>query len=341
MKTTMHEETTGTTETLATLIGIQNNNTKQRIRDIINMQGVNFAKQTNSVLCSLSLPSTEWRFEKGHGESLGLIDHCEKNNIKLVMTAIEGSPSAAVYKEFEQNAPKKFDIDSNLFLHKGDFDSTLLSTIEKEVLWNLVWADYCGNPAEIKNRILGTYSYPHIMAFKDFVKKATKPSLYYMTFSCNGRIVGGKKNMLKALSCNSSQVHSAIRQKISATLRQYGLLNKVTPILDIYYHGSGKSFMFTIGFAINFKPKFQVVREDWVADWRKIKNMEKAIKKPRVVKTEEVEVDEVAIRKEAMKGLCDLGWNNEKIAMVLKVSVAKVSSVISWHKHRTSWKKSA
>jgi predicted secreted protein len=88
-----------------TVKGIQSNETKQKIRDIINGQIIGFAKQNTENLNVLTLPSTEWMFEKGSKDGKGLIDHCIENNLRLDLVGIEGSPDATVFKAFKHNAP--------------------------------------------------------------------------------------------------------------------------------------------------------------------------------------------------------------------------------------------
>jgi len=300
---------------VATVNGIQSNVTKQAIRDVIDNQVINFAKQNKTSISLMSLPSTGWIFEKG------LIKHCKENSIKLKeMAGVENSTDTNVFHAFEENAPKEA-----TDLLKGDFDDFDTNGL------NVVWADYCGNPAEATYNSTGKirYSYTHINAFRDFVKQATKPSLYYMTFSCNGRILGGADNMVQAMSPNATYVYQAIQHKITQTLCTNKLSHKTQPVLSIYYHGSGKSFMVTIGFAINFKPTFSYVKENWIKR-DKIETAKKGI-----IKMSEL----ISVQKEAMKALCDKGWNNEKIAHALNTTKGKVSAVISWHKHRDSWQK--
>jgi hypothetical protein len=199
--------------------------------------------------------------------------------------------------------------------------------------YNTIWADYCGNPAEAFTSSTSgklRFRYPHILTFKNIVKEATEPMLYYMTFSCNGRIKGGAEKMQHALSPTAKTIAHAITHKVSQTLTAFGLQDKATRIMNVYYHGSGKSFMITLGYAINFKPKFSAVKENWV----KVKTTAKA---SRVTD----KIDYAGLKKEAMKALCDLGWDNSKIAHALNTQVGKVVGVTAWHTHRDSWKKVA
>ena len=134
--------------------------------------------------------------------------------------------------------------------------------------------------------------------------------------------------MMKALSPNAGSVQGAIKHKISQTLSTYGLTDKASRIMDIYYHGAGSHFMITVGYAINFEPKFAIVKENWV----KVKKSAKASSSKASIK-----IDWEGVKKEAMKVLADAGWENDKIAHALNTQVGKVSGVISWYEHRDSW----
>jgi len=308
-----------------TLKRIQNDETKSNVRREIMDLIVKFSNQCKKSVNLLSLPSTEWPFEKGIKKEAGLIDTCKKHGIKVKMTGIENSSDPKVLRAFRNNAPK------GATVIKGDFDN-----IAKKVLWsggiNVIWADYCGNPAEI-GHISNTgklrYSYPHVKMFRDAVIESDKPMLYFMTFSCNGRIKGGADMMMRALSPNASSIHTAIRHKFSQTISTYGLRKKAKIIMDIYYHGTGKAFMVTLGFAINFNPKFPTVKKNWVKKDIKVK----------AAKIVRVKIDRVTIKKDAIKALSDIGWDNEKIAYALSTQRTKVGSVLAWHNHRSSWQK--
>jgi hypothetical protein len=306
---------------------IQNNETKQRVREIIDNVIVDFAKQNKTPVTLLSLPSTEWAFEKGSKNGIGLNECCKKNKIKVKFIGVENSSQQKIVNAFKKNAPK------NAIAIRGEFDNIVKQSFSGDLTrCNVIYADYCGNPAKATFYNPETenyrYTYPHILLLRDVVEKAKKPTLYLMTFSCNGRIKGGAEAMQKALSPNSNSVHTAIKHKIAQTLCTYHLTHKAKIIMSVYYHGAGKSFMVTIGVAINYNPKTTTIKENWVKPTKTAKEKYKHVK-----------IDYIGIKKEAMKALSDLGWDNTKIAHALNTQVSKVRGVISWHEHRSSWKK--
>lgn len=311
---------------------IQASEIKQKTRDIKIQKIEEFAKQNKTGVKFLSLPSTEWPMEKGGKHGDGLIKLCKENGIKLKMVGVENSCEKTMVKRFKKNAPK------NAEALRGDFDTEVGNIFSEDSIaygCNVIDADYCGNPAEVHIYDPETkkirYSYSHIKTFRDTVKKAKRPMLYFMTFSCNGRIKGGAEGMQKALSPNATSIRCAIVHKVSQTLATYGLAHKAKLIMKIYYHGAGRHFMLTIGYAINYSPKSEIVKENWV----KVNKTAKA-SKIRVAK-----IDWTGIKKEAMKALCDKGWTSENIAHALNTQKSKVRSVLAWHKHRDSWKKVA
>lgn len=313
--------------------GIQHTDAKQKIRDHILSQAISFSQQTKSDIKLLSLPSTEWAFERQ------LIQVAQKHKIKAKIVGVENSSDAKTRKAFLKNVPVSFckarfgNID---VLIKGLYDPN--SPIYG---YNVIWADYCGNPAAFfmfgANGKL-RYNYPQFLTMRDVVAGAKGPLLYYMTFQCNGRIFGGAKKMMKAMSSQATTVPAAIRTKLSQTLAAYGLSEKATKIFDIYYHGTGISFMITVGIAINFKPKFYTVKEDWVKKDKENKKTDQAIGK-HIVSQIDIAKEAMNVSKEVMKILSDKGWDKEKIAKALNVNPQSVQSVLAWHHNRNSWEK--
>lgn len=323
--TTMTEATT-TMKKVKAIQGVSSNNKKQDVREVLKSQIISFAKQTKQDVHLFTLPSTEWIFEKGEKGNIGLIKLCKQNKIKLKITGVENSPDQDVIMAFKNNAPK------DAVTLRGDFDKLAVNLIDEQP--NVYWADYCGNPAKAyvsKKTGKIRYSYEHMRTFRDVVAKTKKPALFFATYHCNGRIKGGADALQKSMSPQAKNIPCAIRHKMSQTLTSYGLSKKATKIASIYYHGAGIAFMVTIGFAINFTPKFPIVQENWV----ETKTTAKA------TKNIHVKVDWTGVKKDAMRALCSMGWKNEDIAHALNTQTGKVAPVTTWHIHRDSWTKGA
>ena len=310
---------------------IQGNPNKRNIGDFINRQAVSFAIQTGLPIKLLSLPSTFW------GQEIGMIELCDKNGIKYQIIGVEGNPKYV--DEFEKNAPE------GAITHKGKLDIQVPQIFDENSKFygcNTVYADYCSEVAKAKydaetDKI--RYSYPKVLVMKDFIQKATDPSLYYITLRCNGRVKGGRDKLQQAMSPNSSNFAAAIRNKIQQTLLMYGLSSKVTKILDVYYHGAGNSFMITLGYAINFKPKFDTYKLDLVKQGE-VKKVKRAyVKKAyKVNKVEAINIKDLT--RKAVWALIDLGMKKSEIAAVLKTRERSVQSILVWKDHRNSWVKS-
>jgi len=310
---------------------LQENPDKQEIRKIIIGQSLNYATQNMSgKIGVLGLPSTEWHFEKQ------LIEAANEKGVKLThIVGVEngyddsGKPFFHIVKA---NAPK------GTTVLNMDIDEA----IKNDTNCQVIWADYCGNPAEYHpERIERCYSYPHIDTFVNKVQDAVNTGnsyQYYVTFCCNGRIQGGKETLIRVMggkNCNS--MSSAIRSKISLLLSIRKLTPFVTEILRVTYHGGKLSQMVTFGFAINFKPSFPSVRKEWMERYKAMKEVQKIEQEKTRVAT--LAPDPAALRKQAYRDLSDKGWKSSDIAEAFNVSRMKVGAVLAHHRHPESFKK--
>lgn len=324
---------------------LQENPYKQEIRKHIVSQVLAFSKDKTRHVELLSLPSTSWTFEKQlllalNESGIGLNIHAAENGYDE-----KGKPIFPLVKE---NALK------GAMLENIDFDTLVRNWTnypcsiyqDKSFPFQVVWADYCGNPAEFIGFNQGIcnsdyrYAYPHLERFAETVAAAVKrnrPMLYFMTFCCNGRIQGGKDALIKAMGgTNCRTMPAAIRTKISCLLSLRKLVPHITEVLRVVYHGGKRSNMVTLGFAVNFEPSFPSIKLDWMDAYRQAKQTETGDKGEKV----EIRVaDPIALRKQAFRDLSDKGWTSSDIAAAFNISRMKVGAVLAHHRHPESFKK--
>jgi len=301
------------------MTAVQSNENKQKVRDIILTQTQN-AFHRSTKLGVLSLPSTEWKFEKQMlaNDKLG-------NRISF----INGVENSAIRYLIAQNTCPKTATQINI--EHIDFDKKISKIIKnKEVKkYNLIWADYCGLPFVLNN---GEYEYPHLETFARIVKEAKAPMLYYMTFDCSVRFKGGKNPVITAMGDETCKtMPQAIRNRLNKIMREYGITDKAQNICQIYYRGGKRSDMVTLGFAINICLNLTRVKKV------NLNLMNSPKSKVSFAPTTKKGKDEMNAK--AVKDLFDAGWGSDDIAVVTKMNAQSVRSILAWHQHPTSFGK--
>ena len=327
---------------LATMKVIQSEDTnpnKTKVRAAIRQQVEAFAKQQGK-LSMVSLPATEWLIEKE------LLASCKAGNIPCHIVGLEKNPlDPSTFYEVEKNKP----YGKNVEIFYEDFDSFHFNfrhggdgrCDDSDV--NVFWADYCGCYKK-GERNRGSYwgsfriKYPHLYKFFSLVEGGTHdktPFLYYMTFSLNGRIEGGRNGK------DAIQFAQEIKTKIA----MHATANKVTnivPIMSVVYKAAKRQTMITLGFAINIENTeynnfwsylnglpdslpFQPVKAKWLT-----KGDEVVEYKSSKGKTSET-------TKQQIRDLSDKGLSSQQIANKLGLSRRQVGPVLAWHLHADSW----
>lgn len=314
---------------------LQDNPFKQEVRSEILKQVLAFNKvmKKPESINLVSLPATEWRFEKQLIEAA-------KGKFDVGIYAAEKS---SFFAEVQANAPKEAKMVSARDIDEVIRNGVYLNSNFDNAWANVIWADYCGNPAEYNGNLTNSYSYPHLQTFVKKVEMAVANGdvlLYYMTFCCNGRIEGGKDSLISAMAGgNCSSLPSAIRAKISMLLAAKKLNKHVTEIFRIAYHGGKRSNMITLGFAINFLPNFEKVKKDRMDEPRHSNETtdsnDYGVYQSKTLSAEDILI---ANRKQAIRDLYDKGWKNENIASLLNLSRNQVGSVLAHHCHPESFK---
>ncbi len=307
---------------------IRSNIYKSQVRENVTTQTILFAEKLNlSDATVLSLPAF-WDWEKM------LQQKSEEAALQFSFVGVENGvdeKGQKLYSKVKAIKPNGMNV---IDVIEDDFD-----TVVGKTDCSVVWADYCGNPAEVKqSKISGLYyySYPHIDAFVNKVAEG-KPLIYFMTFSCNGRIQGGRDALQGSMGGKS--MPSAIRKKIRHMLSGKGLSEKVQDVLRIYYHGGKRSKMITIGFVANVDFKMPMIKLDLMKDYIQSKNIQKMIDATPVKKTSALPLDIKVIRTNAIKVLSDSGITNNLISTLLNLSRNQVGAVLAHHKNPNSFKK--
>lgn len=308
------------------LNAIQDNDEKNDVRKaIVKVVKKVLPKMKTKKIVLATLPSTEWPFEKGIEDFQGFNGFCKENGVACKIVGIENSSEKITQEAFRNNAP------SNAKCIKGNYDEVVRNLPNV----NFYYPDYCGHPAKKKAHCT-SYSYPEINAFVRIAEEKHNPFLYFMTFRCNiSRFKGGRDKLMRTMCKNAKTMPIAIRSKISQTLSIHGLQDKVKLIFSYYYHGTGSSLMLTIGYAVNMNITMKAVKIDTI----KNRDMTKVYKTKSASNASNVEIDPEVLIKKAMKCLYDHKWDKKDIATVFNTKLNKVSSVMSWHDHRSSWTK--
>ena len=300
---------------------------KTTVRNAIRQQIEAFAKQQGR-LGLLSLPATGWIMENE------LLTHCKANKTPCRIIGLEKNPLAPqIFQAVQKNKPAG----KNVEVFNEDFDN-FLGCCRLEFPINVFWADYCGS---FKKGFGYSFQdrYPHIFKFITEAKTLDKPFLYYMTFSLNGRIEGGRKG--KDALGFVQEVKNIIALKASKL--------QVIPVFYIVYKGGGRSTMVTLGFACNMGKTTQG------QFWKALKGLPNSIPFKPVqkklldnaivnVKTKEVTLSQVnikplkSLRSSAIKILHKADMPNPDIATVLNLSRNQVGSVLAHFCNPTSFK---
>jgi hypothetical protein len=281
--------------TATALVGMQMNEAKSKVRSMITAQIENFTTQTKSHASVISLPSTEWLFEKQLMSSKTLIRKIIGTELKpdILKISKQKMPNCTFVKllPYDIDSLIKFDTDCNVF-----------------------WADYCGAPGIAPEKKGGHASFPHLDTFVEKVVNTSTPFVYYMTFCCVPRssVKGAGQKLFKAMaqySVNCS-FQDAIEKKIFRMLKQEGKESNVKRIMKIHYigGGSGHSDMVTLGFAVNFAPSFTTYEHDWT-------------------KKNEGE----NLQAKAISVLKSLKWDSTDIAKALSISPSKVGAIFRFN----------
>lgn len=304
---------------MSTQNNIISNPYKEQVRQSIEQVTEHFQKQIGKPLTVLSLPAIAWVWEKR------LLDNPKLSISEMTGVENHYDPQTGyLYPQVLANAPKGTKVIN------AEFD-TVVSAND----FNVIWADYCGNPAEeisSPDAKCYRYGYPHIATFVNKVATG-KPMIYFLTFCCNGRIKGGKVNMMLSMAPNAKTMTTAIRTKMSQMLCAKGLTDKVTEILRIEYKGGKRSHMVTFGFAVNFVPDFPRIKLDWMEQPR---NPELVKNESGVIVAKPVETD---YKRKAVHDLADKGWSIALICQVLDMPMPKVRALVATHLHPESFKK--
>jgi len=336
---------------ISDLTKLQANGSKQKVREIITKTALDFAKDEEVDIHLMSLPSTEWTFEKHFSEA------AKKAGVKMAsVQAVENGTDRegnAIFPLVKAAKPKL--AGTRIYLAKKDFDKAMLDKVEKKGVTNFIWADYCGNPAKFKyfsqKRNLPRYSYPHIEAFVEVVKKAEHPLLYCMTFCCNGRIEGGRDSLKKAMSSGAKDMPAAIKAKINCTLSREGVTNEAQEICRMSYKGGKRSYMITFVFAVGFTPEIKNMKYDLkelIAEVPKKKEKKitdkqlfKLVKKDRALKkVEKLKASRLKdMQRKVIHHLTDEGFDSQEIADVLGVARGKVGATLAWYLNPDSFSK--
>jgi hypothetical protein len=312
-------------------IGMQDNTTKGKVRQFILDQTIAFQNQHRVKLFVGDLPAEKWLFANGLFASLGkknikMIYGFENSKKSAIVNAIASNPLCCENKNVKLELCNISDFISDAAKKYFANDEQYKVPSSKITRFNVVWADFCGNPAEHnKHRQKRKFTYKDIDAFVDFVSVQNKPALYYLTFSITGaRIVGGKKALKQALSAKAKNMPAAILEKIEKKLSSARVRHKVKRILKVIYRGGSRdsSQMITIGFAINFSPRptFPIVKENWIGNLNKNKIQ-------KIKKNQEI-TDLANLQKKAIILLLNSKkLSKHQIANAFQVSVMKVGAI--------------
>ena len=294
---------------------LQATENKTMVRNAIRQQIESFAKQQGR-LCLLSLPSTGWIIEKE------LLASCKTIPCRII--GLEKNPLVPhLFQEVRKNKPAG----KNVEVFNEDFDS-FIGCNRLEFPINVFWADYCGCFKKGFGYNFQT-KYPHIFNFIVEAKNFDTPFLYYMTFSLNGRIEGGRKG--KDALGFAQELKDIIALKASHL--------QVIPIFYIVYKGGERSTMVTLGFACNMGKTKQG------QFWKSLKCLPSNIpfkpvqekkldcdivKNNRQVSSIPVsQVNIKSLRSDAIKILHKANMANPDIATVLNLSRNQVGSVLA------------
>lgn len=247
---------------------MQSNNNKQKWREKVNEVIEECFSHMRSPIRCLSLPSTDWKHEK-----MMLAEMKKKGICIQSITGVEnqtykmGHPKQFqwIFPDVVANAPTQHG--TKILVANADFDRFLKNHKSD---FNLVLADYCGYPLKIKFWDIegrAWYTYPHVDSFIDYAKSLLEKGesgIWIANFNCNLRIEGGQDDAIRAMGgskCKTMQ--QAINNRFITSISANGLTGKVHRIVTIYYQGCGKTFMYTIGFAIGFNPIPKEIKQDW------------------------------------------------------------------------------
>lgn len=245
---------------------MQSKEVKQVWRNLLDTVSSHAFNQIPECMSLYGLPSTDWTFEK----------MIQKKRPDASIIGVENGiyppehpkHGQAIFPDVKANAPAK------AITVNGGFDETLNTMIDLASngfpleIPNFVAADYCGFPVQYDGN--GRYSYPHFTTFINYAKYLLangKKGIWIGNFNCNLRVIGGKQDILPIMGGNScSSVRQAIRNKLSMMLSMAGLRSEIHEIVSVHYQGGSRTFMYTIGFAIGFKPAFDCspfLKLDW------------------------------------------------------------------------------
>ena len=322
--------------------GEDSNPNKTKVRYAIRQQIEAFAKQQGR-LSMVSLPATEWLIERE------LLESSKANNLPCSITGLEKNPAKhAIFDEAKQNKPHG----KNVKLFNEDFDAFVEATATNHTKYNAFWADYCGCFKAGFGMDFET-KYPHIACFFHEAKTLSNPFLYYLTFSLNGRIKGGRKgkNTLK------------FAQEVKNVFQNYCIyyrLTNIIPIMSVIYKGAGRQNMITIGFAVNMGKTqngqfwqylndlpasfpFSPFKAKWLTNGNE--TPKETIKVSQCTsqwetndEDDEDNAHDKALRSKAIKALYNAKIPNADIATLLNLTRNQVGSVLAWHCNPESFK---
>lgn len=280
--------------------GLQAVDAKQDVREALLKVCEQHGKQSGTHKSFLGLPASKCIFEKMFR---GM---CDKNGWITEILGVEKDKGIRI--KARKNLP------SNARIVGRDFDKVVNELSPKNEL-GIVWADYCGNYA---NKREGGLCYPHINTFAKFAKcvvKSDSRGLYFLTFNMNGRDIG-------------KYTPSDVTRVINIALHNNKVNGKVQEVFRYIYDGGekGVSKMLTIGFAINYYPKYEKVDINVMTTCFDKKGQY-------IPKTSTVneKVDKIAerqtMRREAIKVLIGAGWTSEKIGKAFVMKPMKVAGM--------------
>ena len=318
--------------------GEDSNPNKTKVRAMIRQQIESFAKQ-QGFLSLLSLPATDWLIERE------LLKNSKNDNIPCSIIGLENNPKLFPLVEANKPKGKNVEVYKESFERFGEWGQCGLNL-------NAFWADYC---ACFKVGLSNGFDkkYPLIQSFVSEITSRKYPFLYYMTFSLNGRIIGGRMDKYGNKK-DALQFAQELKNIIFFACRNL----PVIPILSVIYKGAmgkdgrGQQTMITIGFAVNMgkakNGEFWSYLNDLPSSFpfkpfkaKFLKNKSLNVKKEmkETIKVSTVTTDMVSLRKQAVRILYDKGMPNPDIATVLNLTRNQVGSVLAHHCHPESFRK--
>lgn len=319
---------------------LQAGDNKDVVRHNMVPQAIAFLKAHNLPLVYLGLPGTAWIFERM------MLDACNKNNVALrYMRGFELEANKFKMTRIPmilKSACKKGG--GNVHLLNSDIDGKVREWAYKrndkdERVASIIWADYCGyafNPGAQRGKRM-----PHLTAFVSAAQKAVQNGssmLYYMTFNCGSRIIGGVDRVIEQFGNGSvSSVETAITSRITTLLCSVGIKNKVQLVFRAKYKGGLRSDMITIGYAVNATNIPEKIELSLQTRQSTVRPVARTYTKPTTNKLTGT-AHNLAVT--LIKGG---KYNNDIIAQALSKVCSKeytkfqIASVRVWVNHRSSW----